>query len=128
MKRERRIIDIGGPGLGDTMSYRTLPARLTEDGYEVWLREPRLGWNNPEIKRLLWNDPFVAGWTDEPASTFTRYEDRAPRSYMSWTLAMEAAYGVRPRNRWPTLPLGWEPKTRPEWRGRVFADVRSSSV
>jgi hypothetical protein len=124
----RKVIEIGGPGLGDSMSYRTLPARLTEDGHEVWLREPKLAWNNPEIKRMLWDrDPFVAGWTTDPASAFARYEDRAPRWYGSWTLGMENEYGCKPRTHFPTLPMGWEPKIRPEWSGKVFADVRSAS-
>ena len=122
----RLVIDIGGPGLGDSMSYRTLPKILTEQGHEVWLREPRLGWNNAEIRRLLWDrDPDVAGFTTDLPSTFKRYGDHEPRWYPSWTLGMESIYGCKPTNHWPSLP--WEPKLNYEWEGKVFADVRSSS-
>ena len=126
MARERRIIDIGGPGLGDSMSYRELPELLTAQGFEVWLREPRLGWNNPEIKALLWDrDPYVAGFTTDQPSKFERYEDYAPRWYSSWNLAMANEYGCKSTRTFPTIP--WKPKIRPEWSGKVFADVRGSS-
>jgi hypothetical protein len=122
----RKVIEIGGPGLGDSLSYSTLPEELTRQfGHEVWIREPRAGWRNEGVRRLWERNAFVKGFVDEPQSEFTRYEDRAPRSYLSWTRAMENMYGCVPKNDFPTIP--WTPKKSLDWASKIFIDPRSSS-
>lgn len=123
----RRVIAIGGPGLGDSLSYSTLPEELTRQrGYEVWIKPPFLPWRNPEVRALWERNPYVAGFTDDPGNGFARWEHREPRSYRSWILGMENEYGCLPTNEWPRL-YGPPPKILSEMRRQVFIDPRSSS-
>jgi hypothetical protein len=121
----RKVIELGGPGLGDWLSYSTLPEELTRQGHEVWIKPSVWGWRNPEVQALVAANPFVAGFTDEPGSKFTRYENREPRSYPSWIMGMENEYGCKPTNAWPKTYM--QPAIREDWAGRVFLDPRSSS-
>lgn len=124
---ERRVIAIGGPGLGDSLSYSTLPEELTrQHGYEVWIRPPFHPWRNTEVRALWERNPYVAGFTDDPGSDFEPWERREARSYRSWILGMENAYGCHPTNEWPRL-YGPSPQFRPECGGKVYIDPRSSS-
>ena len=83
----RVVIEIGGPGLGDSLSYSTLPKELIEQGRadEVIIREPRAGWRNPEVRALFERDMFVSGFTTtEPSTNFRRHlPHRSPRSFSS---------------------------------------------
>jgi hypothetical protein len=122
----RKVIEIGGPGLGDSLSYSTLPEEFHRQfGDEVFIREPT-HWNNPEVRALWEANPFVAGFTTDPASEFTRYGDLAPRAYLSWILGMESVYGLKPTNPYPRV-YGQPPEIREDWMDKVFIDPRSSS-
>lgn len=123
---QKKVIEIGAPGLGDSLSYSTLPEELTKQfGYEVWIHGPRDGWRNAEVQRLWERNPFVAGFTAEPRDVFPPYEDRPAASYPSWIMAMENAYGCKPTNASPKIY--WRAQRRLCWNDKIFLDPRSSS-
>jgi hypothetical protein len=124
----RKVIEIGGPGLGDSLSYSTLPEELTRQfGHEVWLREPRAGWRNEGVRRLWERNAFVKGFVDEPQSNgFASLTGRAPRSFSNWISAMEDMHGCALSGR-DCPKIYWTPRKSLDWSRKIFADPRSSS-
>tara|TARA_S200002703_G_scaffold157503_1_gene165503 strand:- start:724 stop:1464 length:741 start_codon:yes stop_codon:yes gene_type:complete len=67
----RKIILDRWQGLGDNLQISTIPRKLYEKYGEkcVWISDSTF-YRNPEIRKLVWeNNPFVAGFTDEPGES-----------------------------------------------------------
>ena len=125
------IIASHGGGLGDNLIYSSLPERFVrERGDEVWIcNRPRK--RNDETYDLIWGkNPFVAGFTDEPANAGVGVIARdfiyRAKHLGTPVLAVEELHGFKPLNRYPRIYH--QPTYRPEYRETVFADPRSISM
>jgi hypothetical protein len=129
---ERVIIKPHAGGLGDQLMYSWIPERIVrETGAEVMISNDPAS-RNPETRELIWGlNPFVSGYTDEPANAGCAFEDfietfiGAAKIWRYGIAAVEARHGLQPRALWPKLY--YQPKYRPDARETVFADPFSIS-
>jgi len=119
-----------GYGLGDRLLSSTVPARLSELGYEVWFSCPRPdvvppNKCNPEAEDLVRSIPGLAGLTEESPIAPTTPWPRASKP-MPWTLSCVhitelSFFGETVSNGLPSI--GYVPKDLPQWSGSIVADL-----
>lgn len=80
-------------GLGDNLQVSTLPRRFYELYGEkcVWISNAN-PYRNSEIKKLVWeNNPYIAGFTDEPGLNLTGH---LQFGVYNWIELWERVYGL----------------------------------
>lgn len=67
MNKEIKVISQPFGGLGDWMLVSTLPRRLTEAGYDVYIHEGELSrFRNSELEALVMANPYIKGKSSRP--------------------------------------------------------------
>ncbi len=95
-------------GLGDNLQVSTLPRRFYELYGEkcVWISNAN-PYRSPEIKKLVWeNNPYVAGFTDEPGLNLTGHLQFGVYNWIElWerVYSLPGPYSKQPEIYCPTL-------------------------
>jgi hypothetical protein len=115
-------------GLGDNLSFSTLPEMFAARGVRTFVSTQN-AIRNAEINKLVWGmNPFVDGVSDaEPNAGACRGPviDGLPKS-LNYIERIERAHGLEPANRLPKIYC--KPNPRPELSNAVIVDVGSTSV
>lgn len=80
-------------GLGDNLQVSTIPRRFYEKYSKkcVWISDA-VFYRSPEIRKLVWeNNPYIAGFTDEPGTNFT---NKIEFGKFNWIEQWERIYGL----------------------------------
>lgn len=120
-------------GLGDNLQFSTLPEMAKEQGYDVYIHNKNT-YRNDEIRELVWKtNPFVDGFTDEPAnagSTDGIREDgiscktdwaESQLGVSSFVYLYEYLHGFKPRHVNPKIY--YTPKLREEVKELTLLDL-----
>jgi hypothetical protein len=114
-------------GLGDNLSFSTLPEMFAAHGVRTFVSARNVV-RNAEIDSLVWRlNPFIGGVSDaEPNAGACRGAilDGIPKS-LSFIERIEAAHGLEPANRFPKIY--YKPKPRPELSDAVIVDVGATA-
>jgi hypothetical protein len=100
------VLWVESPGLGDHLIYSTIPELFARRGRRVYISN-RVSTRNDEARKLLYDEnPFVAGWTDQPPNAGTRRAEMSKTkvthvpSPIQW---VELAHGLPGLNRYPKI-------------------------
>ena len=80
-------------GLGDNLQVSTIPRRMFDKYGEkcVWISD-HVKYNNVETRQIVWeNNPFIAGFTDDPGVNLTSKLDW---NVYNWIERWERVYGI----------------------------------
>lgn len=122
---------IGQPwgGLGDNLSFSTLPERFSEAGIACFVSTENR-YRNSEINDLVWKqNPYVKGFVAMPPNAgcaqLDVFDKLLPAS-LGFIERIELAHGLMPRNSCPKI--FYVPKIRADLADKIIIDVGSVSV
>jgi hypothetical protein len=122
------VLWVESGGLGDHLIYSTLPELFARQGRQVYVSK-LTPTRNDEVRSLLYDEnPFVAGWTEEPPNIGSGHAGHRLRecirfaSVIEW---VEVMHGLPATNRCPRIY--YRPRLRPELGSVVLVDPHSTS-
>ena len=129
--REKKALYVNWGGLGDHLSFSTLPEIFTNLGYDFYINE-RSSFRSQEIYDLIWGtNPYVKGltsingncghlpnWGVEDTVEFDKT--------LSMHSNIEKIYGLTPSNNFPKLY--YKPNNLKQYNDYVLIDLNAFSV
>jgi|SRR5579872_1269351 len=121
-------------GLGDGLLYSTLPARLTEMGYDVFVSDKTKA-RNPEVYDLLYNsNPYIQGVSTEMPTAGCVHDKEffsQARFQENPIEFIQRLHGIPPQHfppgRRPYPRIYYEPQMREDFQTKIVLDPCSIS-
>lgn len=128
LKAEGAVIGQSWGGLGDNLSFSTLPERLSSEGIECFLSTQNVC-RNLEINDLVWTrNPFIKGVVDRPPNAggpMGDVFDKGISVSLGFIERIELSHGLAPVNSAPKIY--YRPQRRRDYTGKILIDLGSVS-
>lgn len=116
-------------GLGDNLNHTTIPEILYKHGFKVYISTQQK-YRNPDIKRLIDLNPYLAGYSDLPVTInidqiFCSGHYPASHPNKSYHARIEYTLFGKVYNNHPVIY--YKPKYLPEWADKTAVDFKSHS-